>query len=237
MNLPASLERLYRLLDTAARSGLGANSVAEAMRLRRLAERGVYVFLDPAEDRGGGGARIVRVGTHALRAGSSSTLRQRLSQHRGKVASGGGNHRGSIFRLLVGQALIASGRQPVCPTWGVKGAPGEAAAAFGLSRADIAQVEGPIEQAVSRYVAGLRVVCIPVNDAPGPESARGLIERGAIAMLSQAMREGLVPVGASWLGRKSNRPAVVASGLWNQNHVGDDWSPEYIAELERRTAG
>jgi hypothetical protein len=131
----------------------------------------------------------------------------------------------------------SSGRQPVCPTWGVKGAPGEAAAAFGLSRADIAQVEGPIEQAVSRYVAGLRVVCIPVNDAPGPESTRGLIERGAIAMLSQAMREGLVPVGASWLGRKSNRPAVVASGLWNQNHVGDDWSPEYLAELERRTAG
>ena len=65
--------------------------------------------------------RVVRIGTHALAAcGSRSTLRQRLGQHRGG-ASGRGNHRGSIFRLLVGQALLTRGGLPPCPSWGVKG--------------------------------------------------------------------------------------------------------------------
>jgi hypothetical protein len=30
----------------------------------------------------------------------------RLSQHRGYIKGGGGNHRGSIFRLIVGASLI-----------------------------------------------------------------------------------------------------------------------------------
>jgi hypothetical protein len=49
---------------------------------------------------------IVRVGTHALETGSQTTLWKRLSQHRGQARSGSGNHRGSIFRLIVGTALI-----------------------------------------------------------------------------------------------------------------------------------
>jgi hypothetical protein len=55
----------------------------------------VYFFREAGETRcdSGNGPRIVRVGTHALKAGSSTKLWTRLSQHRGKSA-GGGNHRG-----------------------------------------------------------------------------------------------------------------------------------------------
>ena len=69
--------------------------------------RGVYFFFEPGESRSlsGTGSRIVRLGTHALANGSRSTLWQRLSQHRGNAKGDGGNHRGSIFRLLVGVAL------------------------------------------------------------------------------------------------------------------------------------
>ena len=43
----------------------------------------------------------------------------RLSQHMGQQASGGGNHRGSIFRLIVGASLIRrDGRE--FSTWGDK---------------------------------------------------------------------------------------------------------------------
>ena len=52
--------------------------------------------------------RVVRVGTHGLRP-SHSTLWGRLSQHKGSVGGGmpgGGNHRGSVFRLHVGSALL-----------------------------------------------------------------------------------------------------------------------------------
>src|SRR5207248_1555388 len=75
-------------------------------------QRGVYFFMEEGEHRTntGRGLRIVRVGTHALKAGSRTTLWKRLSQHKGHENSGGGNHRGSIFRLLVGSTLInASG--------------------------------------------------------------------------------------------------------------------------------
>ena len=72
--------------------------------------RGVYFFFEEGEVRSdsGSGPRVVRVGTHALTDRSKTTLWNRLAQHRGVARSGGGNHRGSVFRLLVGQALLAS---------------------------------------------------------------------------------------------------------------------------------
>jgi hypothetical protein len=67
-------------------------------------QRGVYFFFEQGEMRAqsGAGMRVVRVGTHALKPGSKTTLWNRLSQHQGVRRSGGGNHRGSIFRLLAG---------------------------------------------------------------------------------------------------------------------------------------
>ena len=50
--------------------------------------------------------RIVRVGTHALKTGSKTKLWTRLKQHKGITRTGGGNHRGSIFRKIMGAALI-----------------------------------------------------------------------------------------------------------------------------------
>src|SRR4051794_10024716 len=65
--------------------------------------RGVYFFMEDGEVRSdsGTGSRIVRVGTHALKENSGTTLWNRLSRHRGSTSTGGGNHRGSIFRLIV----------------------------------------------------------------------------------------------------------------------------------------
>ena len=75
------------------------------------ATRHLYFFMEEGERRTdtGNGLRIVRVGTHALKAGSRTALWHRLSQHKGQERSGGGNHRGSIFRLLVGSTLMKPG--------------------------------------------------------------------------------------------------------------------------------
>jgi hypothetical protein len=85
----------------------------------KWSRRGVYFFMENGERRSdsGTGPRIVRVGTHALTTGSGTKLWTRLSQHRGHLNSGGGNHRGSIFRRIVGTALIAQGK-PSSSTWG-----------------------------------------------------------------------------------------------------------------------
>jgi hypothetical protein len=56
------------------------------------------------------GSKVVRVGTHALKAGSHASLWRRLSQHRGVTATERGNDRGSIFQLLVGTAIMNRGR-------------------------------------------------------------------------------------------------------------------------------
>ena len=83
--------------------------------------RGVYFFFEDGEGRSkpNRGLRVVRIGTHALKAASQSSLWDRLSQHRGSSRSGTGNHRGSIFRLIVGVALARRGDTPLPPSWGV----------------------------------------------------------------------------------------------------------------------
>jgi hypothetical protein len=63
-----------------------------------LPKRGVYFFLEPGEFRVANPnlPRVVRVGTHAVSAGSKSTLRGRLKQHLGTQA-GGGRWCGGLF--------------------------------------------------------------------------------------------------------------------------------------------
>jgi hypothetical protein len=71
--------------------------------------RGVYFFFEDHEFREDGSTlRVVRVGTHAVSANSRTTLWNRLHTHRG-ASSGGGNHRGSIFRKRVGETLLQVG--------------------------------------------------------------------------------------------------------------------------------
>ena len=80
----------------------------------------VCFFYEAGEERSGSGValRVVRIGTHGLTVGSRSTLWGRLSQHRG-TSRGTGNHRGSIFRLLVGIALARQKTAPTCRPRGV----------------------------------------------------------------------------------------------------------------------
>ena len=168
MNRIADLVRFYALIDRLS-SRLGeTRTLANLRSSRDWPRRGVYFIFEPGEIRheSGEGLRIVRVGTHALGDGSRSTLRQRLGQHRGGD-TGRGNHRGSIFRLLVGQALLARGDLPPCKSWGIKDDIAKAAGALGMERTAIAAEEAPIEKAVSRYLSTMPCFWIAVDDEPG----------------------------------------------------------------------
>ena len=152
-------------------------------------QRGVYFFFEPGESRSlsGGGDRVVRIGTHALTDGSRSTLWQRLSQHRGSAKNGGGNHRGSIFRSLLGLALARRGDCPLPRSWGVGADPGTAARKLGIgSRSAVKEDEVDLERRVSAYIGEMPFLWLNVPDAPSAASARGRIERNAIALLSHA---------------------------------------------------
>src|SRR5215510_12442443 len=112
------LVRFYCILGTLEQRVGGRRLLSDCHGRMVWPQRGVYFFMEDGEYRTdtGQGLRIVRAGTHALKAGSRTTLWKRLSQHRGHENSGGGNHRGSIFRLLVGSTLFHAGGMS-CPTW------------------------------------------------------------------------------------------------------------------------
>jgi hypothetical protein len=234
MSRLSDLVRFYSLLIRLKQRLGGTRTLATWDGFHEWPDRGVYVFFEPLEVRNesGAGSRVVRVGTHALTAGSRSTLRQRLGQHRGS-GSGGGNHRGSIFRLLVGQALLTRGGLPQCTSWGVKGDATKASAELGLDRQALASTEAPVEQAVSSYIATMPFLWLDIGDEPGSDSLRGVIERNAIALLSNYDRVPFDLPSADWLGHSSDRHLVRSSGLWNQRQVEETHDPLFLDTLER----
>ena len=117
------LQRFYGILEE-LESSLGRMCrLADCDGRMEWPERGVYFFFENGEYRSdsGDGLRVVRVGTHALSATSKTTIWNRLSQHKGTVRDGTGNHRGSIFRLLAGAAIKAQGRLQEPASWRMAG--------------------------------------------------------------------------------------------------------------------
>ncbi len=218
------MERFYGLLGDLENQSGGTRKLSECSGRMNWPQRGVYFFQEAGEQRSEivGGKRIVRVGTQALKSGSGTKLWTRLSQHRGSARSGGGNHRGSIFRLIVGTALMERGGHDY-PTWGQgSSAPRE-----------VRQHEQPLERAVSVVIGNMPFLWLAIEDEPGPESLRGYIERNAIALLSNFAKEPLNPSSRTWLGHLCNRERVRASGLWNQNHVNEAYDPVFLDTMER----
>ena len=170
----------------------------------------------------GNGPRIVRVGTHALKTGSKAKLWTRLKQHKGVTRSGGGNHRGSIFRKIVGAALIARDNLDY-PSWG-KG---------DTAPREVRKREQPLEKIVSKVIGDMPFLWLAIEDEPGPQSKRGYIERNAIALLSNRGKHPIDPPSPSWLGTHSDREKVWTSGLWNSNHVDETYDPAFLDVLAR----
>lgn len=186
--------------------------------------RGVYFFFEESELRSAEPRtqRVVRVGTHALKMGGTTTLWQRLSNHKGTL--NGGNHRGSIFRLLVGDAMInKDGLSSSYPCWGK----GKCAGSH-----EVTILEQPMEKKVSSYLSAMKILWLEVPDAPGPKNNRSYIERNCIALLSN-IRNPIDQPSENWLGRFSTRAEVRASGLWNQDYTQETYDPTFIQVLEK----
>src|SRR6056297_3175920 len=121
------LDRFYDLLyDLQQRVG-AMRKLKNCTGYMDWPDRGVYFFLEPGEMRDSTDQRrVTRVGTHAVSAGSSTSLWDRLKQHFGTGSGSadhphGGNHRGSVYRKRVGEALIEKhALHDDYPDWGVR---------------------------------------------------------------------------------------------------------------------
>ncbi len=181
-----------------------------------LPPRGVYVFLDGYEKNFLANApRIVRVGTHAISKGSKALLKSRLRNHLG-LKSGSGNHRGSIFRLHVGRALLEQENAlESLSSWGKdQDAPPE-----------VRTLETSHEIRVSDYLRKLEVFVLKIDDEPNKYSMRAAVERQLISLCT----EGLMTIDCpsdQWLGLSSPMPLIERSGLWNLRDVGKPYDPD-----------
>ena len=230
-----NLCRFYDLMDQ-LRIRLGGTLTLDRCSGRLgWPQRGVYFLFENHESRSDSeaGLRVVRVGTHALSLNSRTTLWNRLAQHAGSKKSGAGNHRGSIFRLLVGEALKNRAGVEEPKSWGFGSHPGEAGNRLGMTTAEIRAQEHDHERAVSCYICAMPFLFVAASDAPGPGCDRALIERNSIALLSNYRREPIDAASAEWLGRSSGRDRVRASGLWNSNHVDEACDPTFLSALTK----
>lgn len=143
------------------------------------------------------------------------------------MRSGSGNHRGSIFRLIVGTALIDRDRLD-CPTWDNH---------RGNAPRAVREREKFLEEAVSKVIGKMPFLWLAVGDESGPSSLRGYIERNSIALLSNHGKQPIDPPSRSWLGHHCEREKVRVAGLWNSNHVEERYDPAFLdilADLVRQ---
>lgn len=220
------LDRFYRLLGDLEEHVGGTRPLGDCTGYMDWPDRGVYFFFSPDERRTGSDRpRLTRVGTHAVSEGSGTSLWDRLRTHRGAnrgTYEGGGNHRGSVFRKRVGEAMLErDGTEVEFPNWGEGSSAGR----------EVRLAELPHERDVSEYLRELPLLWVGIGDEPGPESDRAQIERNAIALASNFQKESIDARSDGWLGRWSPHRAISESGLWNIDHVDEEYDPAFLDRL------
>lgn len=229
----SDVQRFYELLNQLETKLGGMRTLFASHGRMDWPRRGVYFFFEPGEARktSGNGLRVVRIGTHALKEGGNQSFWKRLSNHQGYIKSGGGNHRGSIFRLHIGSALINKGGWPddVSKVW-----EGDR-----HGSATTRLLEEPLEKAVSDYIRAMPFLWLDIDDEPGPSSLRGFVERNSIALLSNFnfRIEQIDPPSENWLGNWSQREVIRKSGLWNVNHIAEHYDRGLLEILRKLVRG
>ena len=227
MSRRQDLDRLYDLLDRLEVNVGGKQRLGDCTGYMDWPDRGVYFFFAEDETRHPTDQlRLTRIGTHAVSTGSGTSLWNRLRTHRGANSGtyeDGGNHRGSVFRKRVGEAMIErDDLSAEYPHWG------EGSSAGRERRFD----ELELERRVSDYIRVLPFLWVKVDDEPSPDSVRAYIERNTIALVSNYAKEPIDGRDDGWLGNASASKAIRQSGLWNVDHVAEEYDPAFLDRLE-----
>jgi len=222
------LNRLYGILEDLRTRVGGYRYLRDCDKRTGWPDQGVYFFFEPGELRGNGTQlRVVRVGTHAVSEGSRTTLWNRLSQHRGTMGAshaGGGNHRGSIFRLHVGTALLNRDgyTEELRELW------------FRLHVSpEERHREYPLEKDVSDHIRAMPFLWVAVPGPASKTSDRSLIESSCVGLLSNKGKAAIDPPSSGWLGHYADRAAVRESGMWNVDFVDNEYDPSFLDVLAR----
>jgi hypothetical protein len=95
----------------------------------------------------------------------------------------------------------------------------------------VRRAESALEQEVSRYIGKMPFLWLEVGDVPGPTSQRAYIERNCISLLSNFGKHSVDRPSPNWLGNRSPEVTIWQSGLWNTNHVEEQYTPDFLDVL------
>jgi len=180
------------------------------MNKKNVPEKGVYFFFEGTELRDNKlDGRIVRIGTHGVQNLSKATMYNRLSNHRGSKKLLG-NHRGSVFRELVGRALIQRDNIEDYQHWGSRAQKGNK---------EVRNSEKEMEVTVSQYLSQMKFIVLEVPGDSSKDNDRAYIERNSIALLSNFNKKAIDAPSEKWLGNFTGDNKIVKSGLWNRDYV------------------
>ena len=184
-----------------------------------LPKNGLYFFYELGETSVHGVAgRIVRVGNHPR---SQDALVRRLRDHYS------GNKNGSVFRRLLGGALL---RRANLSNPCLAPAPGQGHwETHGLKSCEDCR---PIEMIVSQLLRdAFAFRCVRVED----RAERNRLEASIIAALAGC---SACRASAGWLGHFAYSQVVRSSGLWNSDYVSGSAPPsnEELLRFERLAA-
>ena len=127
-----------------------------------------------------------------------------------------------MFRKRVGEAVVErEALHDEYPQWGEGSSAGR----------DLRLDELELERRVSEYLRDLPFLWVNVDDEPSADSRRSYIERNAIALLGNYRREPIDPRADDWLGRHSRSEKIRDSGLWNVDHVEEEYDPAFLDAL------
>lgn len=233
MSRGEDVDRFYSALADLEKRVDGTRKLKNCTGYMDWPDRGVYFFLEPGETRTSTDRpRVTRVGTHAVSEGSGTSLWDRLKQHYGTGSGSsnhphGGDHRGSVYRKRVGEAIIEKhDLHDDYPDWDDRWS------SIDRERSDVRDEEYILERRVSAYIREQPFLWVDIDDTPGVDSDRAYVERNTIALLSNFDDRTIDPRSDGWLGRYSRSREIRESGLWNVNHVEESHESGFLDRLE-----
>jgi len=215
------IDKFYSLIDELERV-CAKKFLKESNGRMKWPEKGVYFFFESNEIRENNNPRIVRVGTHAISKGSQQTLWKRLRQHKGRT-NGTGNHRSSVFRKLIGFALINKQKLDYA-FWGED---------KNEINEKIKTSEISLELEVSSIIGSMPFLYLQVPGDSKKNNDRAFIETNSISLLSNKNKTDIIDKASdNWLGLHSGNKNVIESGLWNSDDTEKSYDPLFLAKLE-----
>ena len=89
---------------------------------------------------------------------------------------------------------------------------------------------------MSTYTRDQPFLWVNLDDEPSADSDRAYLEQNAIAVLSNYQKQSIDPRDNNWLGQYSQSREIRESGLWNVNHVDEQYDSRFLDLLENAIA-